>query len=165
MTPSMMLVRAGARSALVAAFRRLGVVSVNWDLLGDLTDVHSADEITHLVTAAYSTGPTWRPSKHYLEIADFVLGLPAGTLVLTVDTTARTLLVGTVVGPYEYWPKSALIEEGRPHRHVHEVDWQYEINRDDLDADALRDIDQRKTAYWLRPHTVAAITSARRTGN
>lgn len=154
------LVRAGAASKLIDQFTRDGIVAVGWERLGSLEGVRTAGEIADLMVDVYAEGRAgWRPPRHYMEIADFVLDIGPGTRVLTVDSKRRRVIVGTIVGDYEFWPESALFANDEPFRHVRRVRWEAEIPRDALQPGSRSDIDYpiAQTAVWLSETTSADI--------
>lgn len=160
-----MLVRAGTMAELVDDFLVHGLVAVGWGAMGSLAS-KTAVQMEAELAAAYPRSITrdGRPNKHHREIIDFVTGLRPGDLALTSDRSRRVLFVGEVVGTYEFLPSSGLSSGGEPYLHALPVAWQFGVGRDDVPPHVLLDTDQRgKTAFWLRPATVAGILAAPRT--
>ncbi len=154
------MVRAGGRAKLINDFLSQGIVAVAWARMGDLTSVTSEAEVERLLIDKYADSPRWRPSKHYMEIADFVLVVAPGARVVTVDSPNRRFIVGTIDGPYEYRPESTMWANEEPYRNIRRVVWDSVVGFDDLKKQSRRETDlQNRSAVWLSPQTSADILS------
>jgi 5-methylcytosine-specific restriction endonuclease McrA len=154
------MVRAGRGGKLANDYIARGIVAVAWARMGSLIGVSSEMEIRRRLFEAYADSPTWRPSKHYMEIVDFVLAAGPGTRVVTVDSPNRRFLVGTIDGPYEYWPDSTMRANEELYRNIRRVKWDSVVGFDDLRAVSRKETDlQNRSAVWLSPSTSADILS------
>lgn len=150
------MVRAGRGAKLAGDYISQGIVAVAWAKMGNLLGVSTEEEIRRRLVEAYADSPTWRPSKHYMEIADFVLAAGPGTRVVTVDSSNRRFIVGTIVGPYEYWADSSMWANEEPYRNVRRVEWDSVVGFDDLEKTSRKETDlQNRSAVWLSPSTSA----------
>jgi restriction system protein len=123
---SMWMVRAGVDSEYFSDFRDKKVVAIGWKEVGDLTDISQED----LVDRVASTYPAYKRRKAIItasQLFRFCSDIKEGDHVVTYDSGRRKYLIASVTGPYRYVPGQL---DGLTH--VRSVDWQREIDRDEI---------------------------------
>jgi restriction system protein len=151
-------VHAGEGAAFVQEFLSRSIVAIGWRELGDLTTVHSRDEIAELVEHVYPDQNPHQRSASVGQIFRFRNDLMPGRLVMTYDPTTRVYHVGAVSGEYEYRPD--LIAE-LPN--IRPVSWTKDIDRDSLTSITKNSLGSIATVFCVSEE--ASIEIAKRIQN
>lgn len=138
------LIRAGEDSRHAREFADNNVVAIGWpniEGLDDLQGLSRAQILGRLVESRKST----TPEADANELLAFRDDVTVGDLVVTPDATTRDLLIGRVIGAYEYRVPSPAGD----YRHVRSVRWIGRWDRDLAPEPLARELRYRRTIRRL----------------
>jgi len=122
------VVRAGRDSEIIEEVENRGVVAIGWTEMGDLSDLQARADFKARYEDAYPDDTSAaRIGLQSGQVYRFAREIEVGDTVLTPDSPAREVLIGEVVGEYEYDPS---LINGYPH--VRHVNWLKTISRDEM---------------------------------
>jgi len=96
------MVRAGRDSIFIDEFLSHQMVAVGWSKLGDLSKVHSREQLAQLVEQAWPENNKFQNASSVGQLYRFLEEIVPGQAVTTYDSDSRIYHIGTVVGQYEY---------------------------------------------------------------
>lgn len=141
--PHAWVVRAGRGGKFADLFYSEGYIAIGHGPTPDLTGL-SADGVAEAVRSAFSDEPEGRIRNHIHQLQAFAIGIQPGDLVLTPTTTHTEVMVGRVIGPYEF-RDNALISE---FHHYQRVSWLDTVVRSSLPAETQKSLTSSLTVYW-----------------
>lgn len=168
----MAMVRAGEKAHLFEICRDCNVVTIGWfhtpprDMSGwkpeDLerymnTDYPIGGQRLH----RDGTSSTWNRAKFTRDInqvGDFLFSMDAGRLVTVASPGTEVLLIGEVIGPYQF---KGQLQHGfvkDPYLHFKPVTWLGSIERRDMSDELRRYIlnHRYQTVFWYTPAELLA---------
>jgi restriction system protein len=127
MSQQVSMVRAGRDSIYIDEFLSKNMIAIGWAKLGDLADVHTRDQISHLVELNWPDDNKFQHSMSVGQVYRFRQELAPGKAVVSYDSNERVYHLGVVTGDYVYHPEfdPELV-------HTRTVRWEQEISRDEL---------------------------------
>ena len=93
------------------------------------------------------------------EIGGFLLDITSCSKVVTQNPHTREFFVGSVVGPYEYWPDTVLKMSCEPYKHIRNVNWEVVTSRDDVKETTKGQFPPYQTAFWIDEDALEDIES------
>lgn len=149
MAKQVWMVRAGRDSVFIDEFLSRQMVAIGWTKIGDLSNVHSREQISQLVEQSWPENKKSQNSASTGQVYRFREEIVPGKTVVTYDSNRRIYHLGTVTGDYVYHPEydPELI-------HTRSVRWEKEIQRDVLSAESKNSLGAISTIFCLS--TVAA---------
>jgi len=144
MAKQVWMVRAGRDSVFIEDFLSRQMVAVGWAKLGDLSDVRSREQLSHLVKQCWPDDNKFQHSASVGQIYRFREELVPGKAVVTYDSGRRIYHLGTVIGDYVYHP-----EFDPELKHTRAVKWESEISRDVLTAESKNSLGAISTIFCV----------------
>lgn len=138
----MWMVRAASGGSLAEAFREKGVVAIGFDDIGDLSRHKDKAAILAAIIECRPDASTGSRMSSASQIYRFRDELDSGDRVITYDPGRRVYLVGTIAGPYRYDPELL-----PPFRHVRDVQWEGEVERDRLSTGTRNSLGSTLTLF------------------
>lgn len=129
MSKQLWVVRAGRDAIYVEDFLDKKMVAIGWNQVGDLSGIHSREEVAAILMRSYPEYTKFQLSMNTGQVHRFLWELVKGEIVLTYDPGKRIYHVGTVVGDYVYHPDYDV-----ELRHTRAVNWTGTVERDSLSA-------------------------------
>jgi len=129
-------------------FRNNGFVGIGWAEMGDLTRISDVDQLRHLVETEYqgspqsvgqATGMMWNFAKEFVD----------GDIVLAPDPSLGTVLIGRIIGPYEYKPSW---DDACRYLHRRAVKWLAEAERADVREPLKSSLGSMLTVFNVSKH-------------
>jgi len=129
-------------------FRNNGFVGIGWAEMGDLTRISDMDQLRHLVETEYrgspqsvgqATGMMW----------NFTKGFAIGDIVLAPDPSLGTVLIGRIIGPYEYKPSW---DDACRYLHRRAVKWLAEVERANVREPLRSSLGSMLTVFNVSKH-------------
>jgi restriction system protein len=155
MAKQLWMVRAGRDSIFIDEFLSRQMVAIGWSKLGDLSNVHSREELTRLVEQAWPENNKFQNGASIGQVYRFRQEIVPGQAVTTYDSSSRIYHVGTVTGDYEYHP-----EYDSELRHTRSVRWEKEVSRDKLSAEAKNSLGAISTIFCLSSSVVDELLNS-----
>jgi len=149
MATQLWMVRAGRDSVFIDEFISRHMVAIGWSELGDLSNVHTREHFALLVEKAWPENNKYQNGASVGQVYRFREDIIRGQHVTTYDSSRRIYHVGTVTGDYEFHP-----EYDSELRHTRSVEWEKEVPRDGLSAEAKNSLGAISTIFCL-PTSVA----------
>lgn len=149
MAKQLWMVRAGRDSIFIDEFLSHQMVAIGWANLGNLSAVHSREQLSHLIEQAWPENNKFQTAASVGQVFRFLEEIVPGQAVTTYDSGSRIYHIGTVTGEYEYHP-----EYDSELRHTRSVRWEKKVSRDDLSAGAKNSLGAISTIFCL-PASVA----------
>ncbi len=144
MARQLWMVRAGRDSVFIDEFLSHQMVAIGWSHLGDLSNVHSREELALLVEQAWPENNRFQNAASVGQVYRFREEIVPGQAVTTYDSNRRIYHIGIVTGDYEYHP-----EYDPELRHTRSVRWEGEVSRDELSAGAKNSLGAISTIFCL----------------
>jgi restriction system protein len=129
MAKQVWMVRAGRDSVFIPEFISRQMIAIGWSDLGDLSNVHSREQISQLVAQTWPENNKFQNSSSAGQVYRFREEIVRGSTVVTYDSNRRIYHLGSVTGDYVYHP-----EYDPELVHTKSVKWNLEISRDILSA-------------------------------
>lgn len=137
------VVRAGTGGKFSQEYEQAGAVAIGWGQIGDASG-KSREELRRLITEHI---PDSNAVSGAGQVFRFVNDVAVGDIMITPDGATRELLLGEVVGPYEYLAEGI----GRDtFRHIHRVKWIGRKSRDLLPKRVLYSLGSVLTVFKPR---------------
>ncbi len=99
------VVRGGNNGEIEGAALERGLALIGWPAVGDLTDVSSKDTMRGLLQQSYPNSPNGRIINHATSLWYFRADIEVGDLIVMPRKGQKTIVVGEVLGEYEYRPE------------------------------------------------------------
>ena len=125
----------GPNATYWESFKRDGIVAIGWEMISDLSEFKSREEISAELKAKLSLDT--EPRNNSLALWQFGHEMKPGDLVLAKKGRRALVGVGTVVGGYEYHPDRPDYPHVRKVRWDKEGFWKLNVN---LTTKALTDL-------------------------
>lgn len=148
------MVRAGRDSVFIDEFLSRQMVAIGWSELGDLSTIHSREQISLLVEQAWPENNKFQNSSSVGQVYRFRSEIVRGTTVVTYDSNRRIYHLGTVTGDYAYHP-----EYDPELVHTKAVKWEKEISRDALTPGSKNSLGSISTIFCLSAEAAEEIFS------
>jgi len=153
------MVRAGRDSVFIDEFLSRQMIAIGWSKVGDLSNVHSREQISQLVEQAWPENNKFQNSASVGQVYRFREEIVPGTTVVTYDSNRRIYHLGSVTGDYAYHP-----EYDPELVHTRAVTWEKEISRDILSAGAKNTLGAISTIFCLSVEAAAELVSFSQNG-
>jgi restriction system protein len=124
----MWMVRAGEHGRLFEDFRQHSIVAIDWDELGELTNIRDASEVRRKVEDTYKDSKPGSRAMTASQVSRFRFDFKENDYVVTYSPKSRKYLVGKIKGPYYY------DVDRDEYRNVRKTDWKGAVSRDDLSS-------------------------------
>ena len=144
-TKRVWMVRAGNDNQLVDQVEPKRAVAVGWSAMGALTPLTTRADFALAYRTAYPDHSDARANVNASQIYRYTREIKSGDYVVTYDKGRRQLLIGRVIGPYEFLP--SLFSENYPQ--VRRVDWIKRVSRDDFSEAARNSMGSTLTVFNL----------------
>ena len=144
MAKQVWMVRAGRDSVYIDEFFSRQMIAIGWTRIGDLSNVHSREQISQLVEQAWPENNKFQNSASVGQIYRFREEIVPGKTVVTYDSNRRAYHLGTVTGDYVYHP-----EYDPELVHTRSVRWEKEVSRDVLSAESKNTLGSISTIFCL----------------
>ena len=92
----MWMVRAGEYSCFIDDFRKKSCIAVDWDKLGDISQLKTKEEVKELVEKKYDYSKKSQLNISAAQIGKFLLDFKKGDYVISYDSSNRVYLVGEI---------------------------------------------------------------------
>lgn len=135
------MVRAEGGS-LISEFERAGCMAIGWTEVGDLTKLHTAEEVRHAIQVARPEATPGRVSVWTAILHKFRTTIQKTDRVVSYDPDLREYLLGKVTGDYEY--TGSLIPE---YRNIRRVKWEHRVSRDLLSPSSKNTLGSTLTIF------------------
>jgi hypothetical protein len=137
---------AGEGGRYADAFVKGEYVAIGWPEVRDLHRVDSYDELRARLQEAY---PNQQPGqlRNYLgQVANFILKIRIGDLVITPDSDGSWVHVGEVIShPF----KVLNVDESSPYPHRRKVEWLPKVHRSELPEPVQRSLRSRQAVFRI----------------
>ena len=143
------MVRAGENAFLIDDFKELNIIAIGWEV-GDLLG-KSSDEIKELIANRYPDASKTSLGLNSTQVIKFAREFEIGDFVISYNPKTRDYLVGKIISDYYFSDKlSKKYNRGDEfYRHLRDVEWIGEANRDDLSDVALKPLKSIMTIFNL----------------
>lgn len=118
------MVRAGEGGYYVNKFRETKTVGIGWNEVGDLSSVQQ-DDVRARVNDVWQGYSNNRLGAYTGQLVRFRFEFSIGDHIVTYDPSERKYLLGAITSDYEFSK-----DKDSPYRHVRNVDWMADIQRD-----------------------------------
>jgi restriction system protein len=142
MPKQLWVVRAGRDAIFVEDFSEKKMVAIGWNQIGNLSGLHSRDEVAAVLISGYPEYTKFQLSMNTGQVHRFLCELVRGETVLTYDPSKRIYHLGTVVGDYVYRPDYDV-----ELRHTRAVTWTATVERDSLSASTKNSLGSIATIF------------------
>lgn len=144
MAKQVWMVRAGRDSVFIDEFLSRQMIAIGWTKLGDLSNVHTREQIVQLVEQSWPENNKFQNSASVGQVYRFREEIVPGKTVVTYDSNRRVYHLGTVTGEYVYHPDydPELV-------HTRSVRWEKEIPRDVLSPESKNSLGAISTIFCL----------------
>jgi restriction system protein len=146
MPKQLWMVRAGRDSVFIDEFLSRQMIAIGWSQLGDLSQIHSREQLAQLVEQAWPENNRFQNAASVGQLYRFLVEIVPGQVVTTYDSSSRIYHIGTVTGDYEYHA-----EFDPELRHTRSARWEKEVSRDELSAEAKNSLGAISTIFSLPP--------------
>lgn len=153
------MVRAGRDSVFVGDFLSHQMVAIGWSELGDLSNVHSREQLSQLAEQAWPENNRFQNSASVGQVYRFREQIVPGTPVVTYDSNRRIYHLGTVTGEYVYHP-----EYDPELVHTKAVKWEREISRDVLSAGSKNSLGSISTIFCVSTEAAEEVFASGQDG-
>ena len=153
-TRTMWMVRAGEGGFRFEDFKAGNRVSIGWEQLGDMSLLRTREDFVRAVEAAFPGLKKAQVAVFAGQPFRFVREVKVGDTAITYNSSARTYLVGTIVGEYQYSPT-----EYAEQPNIRRVSWRGEVARDDLSVATRNSLGAISTLFQLPPEAATEIES------
>jgi restriction system protein len=155
MAKQVWMVRAGRDSVFIDEFLSRQMIAIGWSKLGDLSNVHSREQISQLVEQSWPENNKFQNSASVGQVYRFREEIVPGTTVVTYDSNHRTYHLGEVTGDYAYHP-----EYDPELVHTKAVKWDRKISRDVLSAGTKNSLGSISTIFCLSAEAAGELLSS-----
>jgi len=125
------LVRAGKHGDQEQGAYNNKVVTIGWNELPDLSNIKSEEQLEELYAKIYPEEKKMASANRMGQIWNFIYNIKKGDLVALPLKSQSAIVIGEVVGDYEYKEYAHNI------RHTRRVEWLRTIPRSEFDQDLL----------------------------
>jgi restriction system protein len=151
----MWMVRAGENARSIEDFLQKKIIAIGWKLVGDLTNVKSANEVKDRLRKQY---PHFKDGKTNISAATlfkFKNEFKVGQLVLTYDPNERLYWIGEITSDYEYRPNDLenLI-------HFRSVKWIKSVSRDILSTKSKNSLGSTVTIFKVAEDAIDELLNS-----
>jgi restriction system protein len=151
----MWMVRAGENARSIEDFLQKKIIAIGWKLVGDLTNVKSANEVKDRLRKQY---PHFKDGKTNISAATlfkFKNEFKVGQLVLTYDPNERLYWIGEITSDYEYRPNDLenLI-------HFRSVKWIKSVSRDILSTKSKNSLGSTVTIFKVAEDAIEELLNS-----
>jgi restriction system protein len=130
------------------------MVAIGWSKLGDLSAIHTREQISKLVQHHWPDDSKFQHSISVGQVYRFRQELVPGKSVVTYDSNRRVYHLGSITGDYEYHP------EFEPELvHVRSTAWERELQRDELSPETKNSLGSIATIFCVSPEAADEILS------
>jgi hypothetical protein len=136
------LIRAGEKNKHAEVFLSSGIVAVSWSNVEGLGDVSKLT--TNEVRQIFAASELPRPEQHSAQLLQFRDAVAVGDVVFT-PTANREVLIGEILGPYEWLEHSPTAD----YRHTRTTRWDGCLQRDHLYEHMAKELNWRSTMRLL----------------
>lgn len=154
------MVRAGRDSAFIDEFLSRQMVAIGWRELGDISNVHTREQISKLVASTYPDNNKFHNAASAGQVYRFREEIMPGKAVVTYDSSQRTYHLGTVTGDYAYHP-----EYGSELVHTRPVKWEKGISRDLLSVESKNSLGSISTVFCISASAADELVTLGRDGH
>jgi restriction system protein len=159
MAKQVWMIRAGRDSVFIEEFLSRQMVAIGWAKIGDLSNVHSREQISQLVEQAWPENNKFQNSASVGQLYRFREEIVRDKTVVSYDSNRRVYHLGTITGDYVYHP------EYEPELvHTRSVRWEKEISRDVLSAESKNSLGAISTIFCLSAGAAEEIVALGRNG-
>src|SRR6202022_1706752 len=131
-----------------------GIAAIGWAEIGDLSDVHSREEIATRLAEHYPEYTKPQLSANTGQVWRFRDELVAGETVLTYDPNERVYHFGEVTGDYSFRP-----DLDPELRHSRSANWSDVVPRDKLSGATKNSLGSISTIFCISPSAADEILS------
>lgn len=135
------------------------MVAIGWSELGDLSNVHSREQLSQLAEQAWPENDRFQNSASVGQVYRFREQIVPGTPVVTYDSNRRIYHLGTVTGEYVYHP-----EYDPELVHTKAVKWEKEISRDVLSAGSKNSLGSISTIFCVSTEAAEEVFASGQDG-
>lgn len=146
------MVRAGEGGFRFEDFKTGSRVSIGWEQLGDMSRFRTREDFVRAVEEAFVGLKKAQVSVFAGQPYRFVHEVKIGDGAVTYNSSARTYLVGTIVGEYVYDPA-----EYAEQPNIRRVKWRGEVARDDLSVATRNSLGAISTLFQIPSESAAEI--------
>lgn len=139
------MVRAGNDNELASQVEAKNAVAIGWHEMGDVTGLATREAFKEAYRSAYPEHSDGRTNVGAGQIFRFACGISEGDYVLTYIKDSREILIGRVIGPYEFRPD--LFSPDYPQ--VRHVQWLKRVSRDDFSTAARNSLGSTLTVFQV----------------
>lgn len=139
------MVRAGNDNELADVVSERDLVAIGWPEVGDLSGLRTREAIKERYREAYPDHSERRLANSAGQLLRFACEISENDYVLTYVKASREMLIGRIIGPYEY-RKDPILDH---YPHIRRVEWLTRISRDDFGPTARRSMAGRSTVFNL----------------
>ena len=141
------MVRAGENAFLIDDFKDLNVVAIGWEV-EDLSG-KSPEDIKQIMIEMYPDSSNSSIGNNSAQVIKFVDDFNIGDFVISYNPNTRNYLVGKILSDYYYSDKLSKKYNFESFRHLRDVEWIGETNRDDLSQNSLKPLKSVITIFNL----------------
>lgn len=143
------MVRAGGNNEIVELVETRNAVAIGWSQLGDLTTLRTRQQFKERYTDCFPEETSQsRINVNTGQVYRFAREVKTGDYILTYNQSSREILIGKVVGDYQY--SAQTIHERYPH--VRRVEWLKTISRDQFSKTARNSLGSSLTVFRVNDH-------------
>lgn len=142
------MVRAGEDNEIIDAVEEKSLVAIGWAGMGNLSGLTTRQEVKKRYREAYPEDSDAKVNVNSGQMFRFINEMKKVDLVLTYNKSSREVLIGQIIGDYEWSPKDA--PEYYPH--VRRVKWEGKVSRDYFSTPARNTLGSSLTVFSLDEH-------------
>ncbi len=139
------LVRAGRHGEREVFNLQNKLVSIGWEDVGDLSNIHNKETIKTLLEETYPTRSKNSIQVWVRQLWNFATDIQIGDLVAMPSKQQAVIYIAEVIGPYRFEPTNPI-----DNRHVRKVNWLGEIPRNKISNDLLYSLSAPPTINPVR---------------
>jgi restriction system protein len=159
MAKQVLMVRAGRDSVFIDEFLSRQMIAIGWSKLGDLSNVHSREQISQLVEQFWPENNKFQNSASVGQVYRFREEIVPGATVVTYDSNHRIYHLGAVTGDYAYHP-----EYDPELVHTKAAKWDRQVSRDVLSAGTKNSLGSISTIFCLSAEAAEELLSSGQNG-
>jgi restriction system protein len=159
MAKQVWMVRAGRDSVFIDEFLSRQMIAIGWSKLGDLSNVHSREQISQLVEQFWPENNKFQNSASVGQVYRFREEIVPGATVVTYDSNHRIYHLGAVTGDYAYHP-----EYDPELVHTKAAKWDRQVSRDVLSAGTKNSLGSISTIFCLSAEAAEELLSSGQNG-
>lgn len=140
------VVRAGNDNTLADSLTGKKAIAIGWHEMGDLSTLKTREEFALRMQEAFPEDESkFRLSVNTGQVYRFARVIKPGDYLLTYLKASREIMIGVVVGEYEYNP--GLFEARYPQ--IRRVEWLHTVSRDDFSPSARNTLGSTLTVFLV----------------